>query len=136
MAGLMVIGIIKVFAGEQLVSAAFEAGRTLGAQETSALMLKGAALVGFNFGGNFALFPSATADFFGAKISGANYGWVFTSYGIAGVVGIAAGNFEKVLTGSYAAAFTLAAVLGLLSAGLGGLSENALSPQLFVVLKK
>jgi MFS transporter, OFA family, oxalate/formate antiporter len=175
MAGLMVIGIIKVFAGEQLVNAALEAGRTLSASETSALMLKGAAavgllaifnavgrivwgfisdrigrtstfvtmfllqagtmfflagmntetslsigaaLVGFNFGGNFALFPSATADFFGAKNLGANYGWVFTSYGIAGVVGIAVGNFAKVLTGSYAAAFTLAAVLCLLSAGL------------------
>ena len=175
MAGLMVIGIIKVFAGEQLVAAAREAGRTLSAPETSALMLKGAAavgllaifnavgrvvwgfisdrigrtptfvamfllqagimfflagmkteaslsigaaLVGFNFGGNFALFPSATADMFGAKNLGANYGWVFTSYGIAGVVGIAVGNFAKVLTGSYAAAFTLAAVLCLLSAGL------------------
>ncbi len=175
MAGLMVIGIIKVFAGEQLISAALEAGRTLSTQETSALMLKGAtvvgllaifnavgrivwgfisdrigrtatfvamfllqagvmfflagmkteaslsigaAMVGFNFGGNFALFPSATADFFGAKNLGANYGWVFTSYGIAGVVGIAAGNFAKVLTGSYAAAFTLAAVLCLLSAGM------------------
>lgn len=175
MAGLMVIGIIKVFAGEQLVAAAREAGGILTAPETSALMLKGtaavgllaifnavgrivwgfisdrigrtatfvamfllqagimfflagmktevslsigAALVGFNFGGNFALFPSATADLFGAKNLGANYGWVFTSYGIAGVVGIAAGNFAKVLTGSYAAAFTLAAVLCLLSAGL------------------
>lgn len=175
MAGLMVIGIIKVFAGEQLVVAAREAGKTLGSQEKSALMLKGAAavgllaifnavgrivwgfisdrigrtptfvamflfqagvmfflagmkteaalslgaaLVGFNFGGNFALFPSATADLFGAKNLGVNYGWVFTSYGIAGVVGIAAGNFAKVLTGSYAAAFTLAAALCLLSAGL------------------
>jgi MFS transporter, OFA family, oxalate/formate antiporter len=43
-----------------------------------------ASIVGFNFGGNFALFPSATADLFGAKNLGANYGWVFTSYGIAG----------------------------------------------------
>lgn len=174
-AGLMVIGIIKIFAGEQLVDTASEAGRLLSAQETSALMLKGAAavgllaifnaigriawgfisdkigrtpafvamfllqagimfflagmkteaalsfgaaMVGFNFGGNFALFPSATADLFGAKNLGVNYGWVFTSYGIAGVVGIAAGNFAKVLTGSYAAAFTMAAILCLLSAGL------------------
>lgn len=174
-AGLMVIGIIKVFAGEQLVIAAGEAGRNLSVMETSDLMLKGAtvvgllaifnsvgrivwgfisdrigrtptfvtmfllqagimfflagmkteaalsfgaAMVGFNFGGNFALFPSATADLFGAKNLGANYGWVFTSYGIAGVVGIAAGNFAKVLTGSYAAAFTMAAILCLLSAGL------------------
>lgn len=77
----------------------------LAGMKTEASLSIGAAMVGFNLGGNFALFPSATADFFGA-----NYGWVFTSYGIAGVVGIAAGNFAKVLTGSYAAAFTLAAV--------------------------
>lgn len=175
MAGLMVIGIIKVFAGEQLVLAASEAGKTLSTVETSTLMLKGAsavgllaifnavgriawgfisdrvgrtsafvgmfllqagimfflagmkteaslsigaALVGFNFGGNFALFPSVTADLFGAKNLGVNYGWVFTSYGIAGVIGIAVGNFAKVITGSYASAFTLASILCLLSAGL------------------
>ena len=77
-----------------------------------------AALVGFNFGGNFALFPAATADLFGAKNLGANYGWVFTSYGIAGVVGVAAGNAAKVVTGSYAAAFSFAGVLCLIAAGL------------------
>lgn len=175
MAGLMVIGIIKVFAGEQLLIAARESGKVLTASETNTIMMKGAAavgllaifnaigrvvwgftsdrigrtgtfvimfvlqaivmfflagmttevslsiaaaLVGFNFGGNFALFPSATADLFGARNLGANYGWVFTSYGVAGVAAIAAGNYAKVLTGSYGAAFSLAAILCLLSAGL------------------
>ncbi|HEX9909045.1 MAG TPA: OFA family MFS transporter [Thermoplasmata archaeon] len=46
-----------------------------------------ASLVGFTFGGNFALFPSATADFYGSKNLGNNYGYVFTSYGFAGVLG-------------------------------------------------
>jgi OFA family oxalate/formate antiporter-like MFS transporter len=46
-----------------------------------------AALIGFNFGGNFALFPAATADSFGAENVGINYGFIFTSYGIGGVVG-------------------------------------------------
>ena len=46
-----------------------------------------AALIGFNFGGNFALFPSATADSFGAENVGLNYGYVFTAYGIGGVIG-------------------------------------------------
>ncbi len=77
-----------------------------------------ASLVGFNFGGNFALFPSATADLFGAKNVGANYGWVFTSYGIAGVVGIAAGNYAYNEFGSYGVAFTVAAVLCVVSAVL------------------
>ncbi len=43
--------------------------------------------VGFTFGGNFALFPSATAEYFGTKNLGINYGLVFTGYGAAGVVG-------------------------------------------------
>lgn len=183
MAGLMVIGIVKVFAGEQLVQAALDTGTALAPDQRADLLAKGAAavgwlaifnavgrvvwgfvsdligrtsafvamfvaqavmmfllgtmhtelslavaasIVGFNFGGNFALFPSATADLFGAKNLGANYGWVFTSYGIAGVVGIAAGNAAKTMTGSYTAAFTVAAILCLVSAALAvGLSLAA-----------
>ncbi len=55
----------------------------------------GAALIGFNFGGNFALFPAATADFFGNKNVGKNYGFVFAAYGIAGIVGPQIGGFFK-----------------------------------------
>ncbi len=52
-----------------------------------ALLYLGAALIGFNFGGNFALFPAATADFFGNKNVGRNYGWMFTAYGVGGIFG-------------------------------------------------
>ena len=45
-----------------------------------------AALIGFNFGGNFALFPALTADEFGDKSVGQNYPWVFLSYGAGGIV--------------------------------------------------
>lgn len=82
------------------------------------LLAVAACIVGFDFGGNFALFPSATADLFGAKNLGVNYGWVITSYGIAGVVGITAGNAARVFTGGYSTAFSVAAVLCLISAGL------------------
>jgi OFA family oxalate/formate antiporter-like MFS transporter len=173
MAGLMVIGILKPFAGNQLVLAAggtgiteslraelllegatavgvlaiFNAlgrvvwgfasdrvGRTaamtlmftlqgvtlllLSVLDTKLLLAVGAACVGFNFGGNFALFPSLTADLFGSKNFGANYGWVFTSYGVAGVIGVWAGNTAQSMTGSYTAAFVLASVLCFLSAVL------------------
>jgi OFA family oxalate/formate antiporter-like MFS transporter len=46
-----------------------------------------ATLIGFNFGGNFALFPAATADLFGNDSVGVNYPWVFLSYGVGGVIG-------------------------------------------------
>ena len=63
----------------------------------------GSAVVGFNFGGNFALFPAATADCFGNKNVGTNYGWVFTSYGVGGIVGpVLGGHFRE--TASQAAA--------------------------------
>ncbi|MBI5831444.1 MAG: OFA family MFS transporter [Armatimonadetes bacterium] len=47
----------------------------------------GAALVGFNYGGNFALYPAIVADFFGNKNLGLNYPMVFLAYGIGGVIG-------------------------------------------------
>jgi OFA family oxalate/formate antiporter-like MFS transporter len=59
------------------------------------LLFLGAACIGFNFGGTLALFPAATADFFGNKRVGKNYPWVFTAYGIGGIVGpIMAGLFK------------------------------------------
>lgn len=54
-----------------------------------------AALIGFNFGGNFALFPIATADLFGSKNVGNNYGYVFSSYGIGGVIGPTLAGYFK-----------------------------------------
>lgn len=54
---------------------------------TQAGLYLGAAVIGFNFGGNFALFPAATADFFGNKNVGTNYPWVFMAYGVGGLIG-------------------------------------------------
>ncbi|MDJ0959583.1 MAG: OFA family MFS transporter [Acidimicrobiia bacterium] len=45
-----------------------------------------ATLIGFNFGGNFALFPALTADEFGTASVGKNYPWVFLSYGAGGII--------------------------------------------------
>jgi len=50
------------------------------------LLYLGAALIGFNFGGNFALFPALTADEFGNASVGQNYPYVFLSYGAGGIV--------------------------------------------------
>lgn len=50
------------------------------------LLYLAAALIGFNFGGNFALFPAMTADEFGDGSVGRNYPWIFLSYGAGGIV--------------------------------------------------
>ncbi len=75
-----------------------------------------AAWVGFNFGGNFALFPSATADFYGTKHLGVNYGLVFTSYGVAGILGPQMAGRAFDAFGSYQVAFTVAGVACLIAA--------------------
>ncbi len=58
-------------------------------------LIVGASFVGFNYGGIFALFPAITADYFGNKEVGRNYGWIFTAYGVAGILGpLLAGLFK------------------------------------------
>lgn len=69
------------------------------------------AFVGLNFGGNFALFPAATADYFGTKNLGSNYGYIFTGYGLAGIIGPAAGGVLFDVTEQYVLAFLFAGVL-------------------------
>jgi OFA family oxalate/formate antiporter-like MFS transporter len=51
------------------------------------LFLIGVAIIGFCFGGFLALYPAITADYFGTKNVGANYGLVFTAYGAGGLLG-------------------------------------------------
>ena len=81
-----------------------------------------AALVGFNYGGSFALFPAITADYFGNKSVGSNYGWMFTAYGIAGLAGpLLAGYFKDTAQGAsqpdvWMTPFIIAAAVCLLGA--------------------
>jgi OFA family oxalate/formate antiporter-like MFS transporter len=66
--------------------------------------------IGFNFGGNFSLFPLAAAESFGTKNLGANYGAMFTAYGVGGIImPILAGRVFDVL-GSHFWAFIVAAI--------------------------
>lgn len=82
-----------------------------------------AALIGFNFGGNFALFPALTADEFGDKSVGQNYPWVFLSYGAGGIVfpilGGALGDM-----GNFPLAFVICAIACL----VGALATTLLYP--------
>jgi MFS transporter, OFA family, oxalate/formate antiporter len=73
------------------------------------LLYLGATLIGFNFGGNFALFPTITADTFGAKNVGQNYPWVFLAYGVGGIIGPILGGKLGDL-GNFPLAFTISGV--------------------------
>jgi len=73
-----------------------------------------AMLIGFNFGGNFALFPTITADTFGTKYVGMNYGWVFLAYAIGGIAGpIMGGKLGDM--GNFPLAFTICGILCILA---------------------
>ncbi len=77
-----------------------------------------AAAIGFNFGGNFALYPAATSDSFGTENVGLNYGYVFTSYGVGGIAGPILAGVVQDLGLSFAYAFYTAMALCLLAAFL------------------
>lgn len=51
------------------------------------LYVAGISVVGLCFGGYLALFPAFTADFYGTKHYGVNYGWMFSAYGAGGLLG-------------------------------------------------
>ena len=73
------------------------------------LLYLGATLIGFNFGGNFALFPTITADTFGAKNVGQNYPFVFLAYGVGGILGPILGGKMGDL-GNFPLAFTISGI--------------------------
>lgn len=71
-------------------------------------------IIGFNFGGNFSLFPTITADTFGSKHIGQNYGWVFLAYGVGGILGpILGGKIGDM--GNFPLAFSLCGTLCLVA---------------------
>ncbi len=74
-----------------------------------------ATLIGFNFGGNFALFPALTADEFGTASVGKNYPWVFLSYGAGGIIFPILGGWLGDVE-NFPLAFTITGVLCLVGA--------------------
>jgi OFA family oxalate/formate antiporter-like MFS transporter len=87
------------------------------------LLYLGATLIGFNFGGNFALFPALTADEFGNKVVGQNYPYVFLSYGVGGILFPLLGGVLGDL-GNFPLAFTICGVACL----MGGLASAIIFP--------
>jgi MFS family permease len=78
---------------------------------TNAGFIIGSALVGFSYGACLSLFPSTTADHWGTKNLGLNYGIMFTAWGVGGVFGpILAGKVADA-SGNYSMAYTICAGL-------------------------
>ncbi len=89
--------------------------------DTFTLWLVGVCAVGFAYGGYLALMPSLTADYFGTKSLGANYGYLFTAWGVAGVGGPFMIDYIKTATGAFTNAMYVTAgacVVGIILAAL------------------
>jgi predicted MFS family arabinose efflux permease len=73
------------------------------------------ALIFFTWGEVYSLFPSACADFFGAKNASSNYSFIYAAKGVASIMGggLAAKLFER--THSWDYGFYACAVLALCS---------------------
>jgi OFA family oxalate/formate antiporter-like MFS transporter len=75
--------------------------------------------VGLCFGGFMGIFPSITADMFGPKNLGMNYGIIFTAYGAAAFIGPRlAARFKEMNNGDYTQAFLIAASLSVIGIAL------------------
>ena len=81
------------------------------ALETIGGFVLGAAVVGFSYGACLSLFPATTADQWGTKNMGLNYGVLFTAWGVGGVVGPTLAGRIADRTGSYAGAYDVAGLL-------------------------
>jgi OFA family oxalate/formate antiporter-like MFS transporter len=80
----------------------------------------------WQYGGGLALMPSFTADYFGAKHLGSNYGLVFLGWGIAFIVPQLAG-YVKDATGSLDATFYASGVILLAAVVVSRLLSRPLS---------
>lgn len=102
--------IMLVFISQAIIMFFFSKFSTVGA------FILGSAVVGFSYGACLSLFPSATADFWGTKNLGLNYGIMFTAWGVGGVFGpIMAGKIAD-LTGSYNIGYIISAALMIIGA--------------------
>jgi len=73
-----------------------------------------ATFLGFNYGSNLTVFPAITKDLWGMKKFGANYGLLYTSWGIGGFVLSRVSQMIKASTGTLEYSFLLGGILMIL----------------------
>jgi MFS family permease len=75
------------------------------------IIIVGIIVQGFCYGTIFSVMPSLTADLYGMKNFGANYGSLFLAWGIGGIIGPMTGARVLDTTGGYSAAYMIACAL-------------------------
>lgn len=86
---------------------------------TSIIGVVGIVLIALCFGGFLGIFPGITADNWGAKFNGSNYGIMSTAFGLASIVGPSIVSFVKESSGGeYGTAFIISIILNLIGIAL------------------
>jgi len=88
------------------------------------LFITASMLIALCFGGIMGIFPALTADMFGPKNNGVNYGIMFTGFAIAATLGPMLAANVKQTTDSYYLAFIIAAILNVIAIFLTYLVKN------------
>ncbi len=89
------------------------------------LFIVGMLLVGLSFGGFLAIYPVLTADYYGTKSLGVNYGIVFTAYGAGAVLGPIMAGYFRTFANSYIPSFYVAGFLALIGIGIAVSTKKA-----------
>lgn len=77
-----------------------------------------AMLVGFCFGGLMGIYPAVTADNFGLKNNGVNYGIMFIGFAVGGLVGPQIAASIRTASGSYTTSFVVAGIMAVVGIAL------------------
>lgn len=70
-----------------------------------------ALLIGWNYGSMFTLFPATCLQYYGPTAQGANYGLLFSAWGLAGFAGPFVGGWLKDVSGAYWVPFLVGAIV-------------------------
>ncbi|ASI92570.1 MULTISPECIES: L-lactate MFS transporter [Vibrio] len=75
------------------------------------MLIIGTAVAAVGYGTLLAVFPSLTAEYYGLKNYGTNYGVLYTSWGIGGAIGAAIVGYSMTHGGGYNLAYTISAAM-------------------------
>lgn len=78
---------------------------------TEVLIIIGTIVAGFSYGSLMSTFPSLTADKWGLKFYGGNYGVMYMAWGVSGIVGPLIAGWAIDTTGTYSLAYSISAIL-------------------------
>ena len=92
--------------------------------------IAGAAVAGISYGALLSVFPSITADYYGLKNYGTNFGVLYTAWGVSGFMGPVVAAMVVDATGSFSMAYTFCVVTLAIAAVLALMVKPVTAKQL------